>query len=132
MPQEEHMERRLTTNQANNDFLVVGIGASAGGVEALQHFFEHVPEKSNMVYVIILHLSPDYDSQLAEILQRVAKIPVTQVKEKVNIEPDHVYVVQPNQHLQMVDDAIIVSHNLHVEDRRAPVDIFFSSLAQTS
>jgi len=82
MPQEENMERGLTTKPGNHDFLVVGIGASAGGVEALQHFFEHVPEKTNMVYVIILHLSPDYDSQLAEILQRVASIPVTQVTEK--------------------------------------------------
>ena len=69
--------------EQKDDFLIVGIGASAGGIQALKHFFENVPADSGAAYVVILHLSPDHDSQLAEVLQTVATIPVTQVKEKV-------------------------------------------------
>src|SRR5690348_2087682 len=118
----------LAGKPEKNEFLVVGIGASAGGVEALQQFFANVPADSDMVYVVILHLSPDYESQLTEILRRETSIPITQVNEKVNIQPNHIYVVPPNKHLLMLEDAITVSPNLFVEERRAPVDIFFRSL----
>jgi two-component system CheB/CheR fusion protein len=113
------------------DFLIVGLGASAGGIQALQAFFEHVPEDSNMAYVVILHLSPDHDSQLAQVLQAVTTIPVTQVREKVKVTPDHIYVVPPNQHLIMEDGFIVPSVNLYLEERRAPVDIFFRNLADS-
>lgn len=112
-----------------NEFLIVGIGASAGGIQALQEFFREVTASSGMAYVIILHLSPDHDSRLAEVLQKTAKIPVSQVQQRVRIEPDHVYVVPPSQHLMMEDGHIIVSPNTQIEERRAPVDIFFRTLA---
>ena len=83
------------------DFLIVGIGASAGGVQALKIFFENVPADSGAAYVVILHLSPDHDSQLTAILQTVSKIPVEKVEEKVRVEPNHVYVVSPNESLSM-------------------------------
>lgn len=82
-----------------SDLLVVGLGASAGGIKAFREFFAQVPANSGMAYVVILHLSPEHDSKLAEILQHVALIPVTQVKETVKIEPDHVYVIPPNKSL---------------------------------
>ena len=112
-----------------NDLIVVGIGASAGGVQALKEFFQHVPQQTGIAYVVILHLSPDFDSKLTEVLQVVAKIPVSQVTSKVRIEPDRVYVVPPNQHLTMLEGEIAVSPNTAIEDRRAPVDIFFRTLA---
>jgi len=90
---------RRTERDAGKDFLVVGIGASAGGVQALKQIFAQVPAASGMTSVVILHLSPDHDSKLAEILQTAARIPVTQVTERVQVEPDHIYVVPPNQHL---------------------------------
>jgi two-component system CheB/CheR fusion protein len=111
------------------DFLIVGIGASAGGIQALQEFFGQVPADSHMAYVVILHLSPDHDSQLARVLQHETELPVLQVSEKVIIEPDHIYVVPPDRHLTIEDDYIAVFPNLHLEERRAPVDIFFRSLA---
>jgi two-component system, chemotaxis family, CheB/CheR fusion protein len=119
-----------TPNRQDN-FLVVGIGASAGGVEALQEFFSHVPSASGMAYVVILHLTPDYDSQLAQVIQMVTSIPVTKVTEQVLVEPDHIYVIPPNQHLMMVDGHITVSPNTQIEERRAPVDIFFRTLAES-
>lgn len=131
-------KKRLSNKQnheepgaGKDEFLIVGIGASAGGIRALQEFFEHVPADSGMAYVVILHLSPDYDSKLAEVLQSVAAIPVLQVKEKLIVEANKVYIVPPNQHLIMQDAHISVSPNITVEDRRAPVDIFFRSLAES-
>src|SRR5689334_2868413 len=118
-------------NAGNGKFLTVGIGASAGGIQALKTFFENVPENSGMAYVVILHLSPDHDSKLAEVIRIVSKIPVQQVVGKTEVKPDNIYVVSPNQHLTMEDGFIITSPNLQIEDRRAPVDIFFRTLADS-
>ncbi len=112
-------------------FLIVGIGASAGGIEALKEFFLQVPADSDMAYVVILHLSPEFESHLSEVLQHTAKIPVTQVTEKVHVVPNHVYVISPSNHLQMLDGHITVSPNISFEERRAPVDIFFRTLAES-
>jgi two-component system CheB/CheR fusion protein len=113
------------------DFLVVGIGASAGGIEALRAFFSSVPGDSGMAYVVVLHLSPDHDSRLAHVLQQVAAMPVTQVLERTRVEPDHIYVVPPDQHLTIADGHICVVQNTTMQDRRAPVDIFFRALAES-
>jgi PAS domain S-box-containing protein len=113
------------------NFLVVGIGASAGGIPALQAFFEHVPSDSGMAYVVILHLSPDHDSKLAQVLQGSSSMPVTKVSERVRVAPDHVYVIPPDQHLTIEDDHICVAPNTTMQDRRAPVDIFFRALAES-
>lgn len=114
-----------------NDLVIVGVGASAGGVDAIKRFFEHVPPDAGMSYVVILHLSPDYDSKLAEVIQTVTTIPVSRVLERTKVVRDHIYVVPPNQHLTMIGGDLVVSKNVQVEDRRAPVDIFFRTLAET-
>ena len=113
------------------DFLVVGIGASAGGIQALQEFFKNVPKDSGCVYVVILHMSPDHDSKLVELLRNVADIPVDSVTKKTKVRPNQVYVISPNQHLEMLDGYITMSRNVTIEDRRAPVDIFFRTLAES-
>jgi two-component system CheB/CheR fusion protein len=120
-----------TMSQAPSDFLVVGIGASAGGVEALREFFAHVPAASGCAYVVILHLLPDYDSRLDAVLRAVAAVPVTLVTEQARVEPDHVYVVPPNQHLTMTNGDIRVTPGTLPEERRAPVDLFFRTLADS-
>ena len=112
-------------------FLVVGLGASAGGVQALRDFFSHVPAHTRMAYVVILHLSPDHDSQLAEVLQSAAMLPVTKVERRVRVEPDQVYVIPPNKGLEIKDGHIEVTDVTSSEVRRAPVDIFFRTLAQS-
>ena len=112
-------------------FMVVGLGASAGGIRAFREFFKNVPERSGMAYVVILHLSPDHDSKLAEVLQQSTSMPVSQVKESVAIRPDHVYVIPPNKSLSMHDGSLILSDVTSVEERRAPVDIFFRTLADS-
>ena len=119
-------------NQQDSDSLIIaGIGASAGGVQALKEFFENVRPDSDIAYVVILHLSPEHESKLPEILQLAAKIPVIQVDEKIKVAENHVYVISPNHHLVMQDGYIDTSENLQEEDRRAPVDIFFRMLAES-
>ncbi len=123
-------------NGSDNDpesdgFIIVGIGASAGGIQALKEFFENVTADSGMAYVVILHLSPDHDSVLSEILQLVSKIPVTKVSGKVRVKPNAVYVISPNHHLSMADGHLHASENIQLEERRAPVDIFFRTLAES-
>ena len=113
------------------NFLVVGIGASAGGIGALRDFFAEVRRDSGVAYIVILHLSPDHDSKLAEVLQTVAKIPVRQVNRKTRIEPNQVYVVPPNKGLGVEDGHISIRPIKNIEERRAPVDIFFRTLAET-
>lgn len=122
--------RQLQQKPAKSEFLIVGIGASAGGIQALQEFFRQVPVDTGIAYVVILHLSPDHDSQLKEVLQRETQLPVKQVIDKDVIEPDHIYVVSPNKHLTMQDDTIIATTNILMEERRAPVDIFFRTMAE--
>ncbi|HJQ33566.1 MAG TPA: CheR family methyltransferase [Pyrinomonadaceae bacterium] len=112
-------------------FMIVGLGASAGGIGAFRQFFSNVPARSGMAYVVILHLSPEHDSRLAEVLQSSTRMPVTQVNEQVRIEPDHVYVIPPNKSLSMHDGSLVLSDMTRVEERRAPVDIFFRTLAES-
>ncbi|HEY8226045.1 MAG TPA: CheR family methyltransferase [Pyrinomonadaceae bacterium] len=119
-----------STNE--DDFLVVGIGASAGGIQALNEFFRHVPADSGIAYVVILHMSPEHESRLAEVLQTTAALPVTQVRQGVKVVPNHVYVIPPNQNLIITDGHLTLSHMIGVEERRSPVDLFFRTLAETN
>jgi two-component system CheB/CheR fusion protein len=117
--------------RSSDDFLVVGLGGSAGAIASFREFFRNVPADSGMAYVVILHLSPEHESHLAEVLQASAAIPVTQVRDPVKVEPDHVYVIPPNKSLALRDGTLSASSLTGFEERRAPVDIFFRTLADT-
>jgi two-component system CheB/CheR fusion protein len=119
-----------TTAPEDDKFLIVGLGASAGGIQALRGFFAKVTKESGMAYVVILHMSPEYESKLAEILQVNCSIPVTQVKESEKIKPNHVYVIPPNQSLAMKDGELQLTAMIGMEERRSPVDLFFRTLAE--
>ena len=123
--------RKMTQGGSHSEFLIVGLGASAGGIKALQEFFVNVPADSGIAYVVILHLSPDHKSKLAEVLQTTCAIAVTQVVDQVKVLPDHVYVISPNQSMAMNDGHLSLSKITKVEERRAPVDIFFRTLAES-
>jgi two-component system CheB/CheR fusion protein len=112
--------------------LVVGLGGSAGGVEALQHFFEAVPDDSGLSFVVVMHLVPDETSHLSEVLRDHTSMPVTQVTGGTVIEPDHVYVTAPGRTL-LIENTTLVPHKLEgPEERRSPIDRFFRSLAAAS
>ena len=111
--------------------LVVGLGASAGGIKALQGFFQGMPPDSGAAFVVVLHLSPEHESHLAEVLQVVTRMPVRRATETIRLDPDHVYVMSPNTSLRMADGHLTVSDSLRPEERRAPIDILFRTLADT-
>ena len=82
-----------------SSLVVVGLGASAGGIRAVKEFLERTPVDTGMTYVVILHLSPDHDSHLAEVLRHSTGMPVVPVTESVGVKPNHVYVIPPNKSL---------------------------------
>src|SRR5215207_9263380 len=88
---------------------IVGIGASAGGLKALQQFLQHMRNDSDLAFVIILHLSPEHESNLAGLLQYHTSMPVTQVTETTHVERNHVYVIPPASHLSLSDSTLRLS-----------------------
>jgi two-component system CheB/CheR fusion protein len=110
-------------------FPVVGIGASAGGLPALQTLLENMPSDNEMAFVVILHLSPKHPSSAAAILQRATRMPVVQVTSQVNIEPGHVYVIAPNQHMSMMDSMLQVGELERPRGQHVAIDLFFRALA---
>ena len=109
--------------------VVVGLGASAGGVEALKAFFAGLPEVDGVAFVAVLHLPSDEESRLAAILQRDLPLPVTQVTEAVALEPGHVYVIPPGKNLLASDGRLVLEPIEEDRVRRRPVDHFFRTLA---
>jgi two-component system CheB/CheR fusion protein len=110
---------------------VVGLGASAGGIAALQSFFAAAPADAGMAFVVVMHLAPDRRSALAEILQRATSMPVIEAIEQIKIEPDHVYVIPPGQALVSVDGTLRTTAITPERGRRVAVDLFFRTLADT-
>lgn len=117
---------KSTTNSEH--FYIVGIGASAGGVQALEAFFGHLPDEPNAVFVVVQHLSPDHRSMMSEILQRQTVMSVQTVEDGMKVQPGHVYVLPPRkklaldgQHLRLENQPESISY---------PINEFFDSLAQ--
>jgi two-component system CheB/CheR fusion protein len=111
---------------------IVGIGASAGGLLALETFFENVPDRSGLSFVVVVHLAAESESILANLLQAHVRMPVRQVIETTQIEPDHVYVIPPGQNLEAVDTHLHLSSLEQARRDRAPVDHFLRTLARTN
>ncbi|MES2694839.1 MAG: chemotaxis protein CheB, partial [Verrucomicrobiota bacterium] len=117
--------------RAYDELPVVGLGGSAGSLAPLQQFFSQMPADSGLVFVVVLHLSPDFESSMAEILQRSTKMPVTQVRDKIKVEPNHIYVIPPAKHLLMTDGHLSLADIERERGKRVTVDLFFRTLADT-
>ena len=111
-------------------FLVVGIGASAGGLEAFQAFFSHMDEDSGMAFVLISHLAPDHDSLLSELIGKETQMSVLQLQDETRLQPNHVYVIPPNATLTVNGGMLQLSSPTQARGHRAPINTFFSSLAE--
>ncbi len=109
---------------------VVGIGASAGGVEALEAFFRAVPVDNGLAFVIVTHLAPDRESMLAEILSRATKMPVVDAQDGHLVEAEHVYVLPPGAILTIHDGRLQLRRTGLNDHERAPIDVFFNALAE--
>ncbi|CCH53952.1 chemotaxis protein methyltransferase CheR [Fibrisoma limi BUZ 3] len=109
---------------------VVAIGASAGGIEAVSDLLRNLSPTTGLAYVYIQHLDPDYDSQLASILGRATTMPVLRAEEHLRIEPNHVYVIPPNQDMEIIDGVLTLSPRRNKSFLHMPIDQFFISLAE--
>jgi len=119
-----------TENPPRLSFPVVGVGASAGGLEAISDFLTAMRPDCGMAFVIILHLPPDRPSMLAEILSKKTAMPVKQIEQGMAVEPNHVYVIRPGYVLTIQDGALHLGERLEKPGNNRPVDDFFRSLAE--
>jgi len=110
---------------------VAGIGASAGGLAALRTLLSHVPQDSGLAWVVVVHLSPEHESHLAELLQPHVDMPVQQVQSTVKLEPDCVYVIPPAANLDAIDTHLRLTELEARRQERAPIDHFFRTLSAT-
>ncbi|MEA3128356.1 MAG: two-component system, chemotaxis family, CheB/CheR fusion protein, partial [Paraburkholderia sp.] len=111
------------------DFPVVGIGASAGGVQALLRFFENAPPDIGMAFVVVLHLSPDHASSADQVLQHATGMPVRQVRHAMPVEKNHVYVISPSHDLSLEGGHLTPIEVDRPRGRPIAIDLFFRSLA---
>jgi two-component system CheB/CheR fusion protein len=111
-------------------FPIVGIGASAGGLEALEQFLRHVTEKCGMAFVIIQHLDPTHIGIMPELLQRVTTMEVFQVKDRMKVRPDCVYVIPPNRDMSILHGVLYLFEPTAARGLRLPIDFFLHSLAE--
>ncbi len=113
------------------EVVVVGIGASAGGLAALKTFFSNVVDDSGLAYVVVVHLSPEHKSHMADLLQPHVRMPVLQVAESTLLQPNCVYVIPPNANLSAIDTHLRLQPLEKRRVERAPIDHFFRTLANT-
>jgi two-component system CheB/CheR fusion protein len=112
-----------------DDYMVVGIGASAGGLKALIDLFQHVPEHPGIAFVVVVHLSPEHESRMPDLLQQATKMPVQPVTAAIDIQPDHVYVISPNSQLRMYDGKLEPTEVTKHRGGRMTIDLFLETLA---
>lgn len=112
------------------DFPVVGLGASAGGLEAFEQFFTNMPPNTGMAFVIVQHLDPKHKSILTELLGRYTKMKVTEVKDGMTVESNQVYVIPPNRYLAILHKKLHLLQSSEMPGPRVPIDFFFRSLAK--
>jgi len=115
---------------ASAAFPIVGIGASAGGLEALEQFLGHVPAGSGMAFVIVQHLDPTRKGIMSELLQRATRMKVVQVRDRTPVRPDCVYVIPPNKDMSILHGVLHLLKPAATRGLRLPIDFFLRSLAQ--
>lgn len=109
---------------------IIGIGASAGGLEALEKFFRLIPARSGAAYVLVPHLAPDHASLLTEILQRTTEMPVIEAQDQVVVKVNCVYIIPPNRDMKIFHGMLQVYAPVEPHAQRLPIDMFLCSLAE--
>src|SRR5262249_28153202 len=110
--------------------IIVTVGASAGGVTALQRFFDALPDRTGAAFVVVVHLDPQRRSELPRILAGRTRMSVVQVNTTEKLEAEHVYVIPPDRRVQLIDHQISAEEFDEPRGKRAPIDLFFRSVAE--
>jgi two-component system CheB/CheR fusion protein len=111
-------------------FSIVGMGASAGGLEAFEQFFSKMPSDTGMAFVLVPHLDPTHASMMTELLKRVTRMEVTEAKEGMKVRPNCVYVIPPNKEMTIFHGALSLEAPKMTHGLRMPIDTFLRSLAE--
>ena len=109
---------------------IVGIGASAGGLEAFTQLLRNLPANTGMAFVLVQHLDPKHESMLTELLSQRTKMPVNEAKDGMAVEPDHVYIIPPNRDMTISRGVLGLGLRTEVRGHHMPIDHFFHSLAE--
>lgn len=109
--------------------LYVAIGASAGGLEAIDSFFSHMPTDTGMAFIVIQHLSPDYKSLMVELLSKRTQMNVYRAEDQLEVKPDSVYLIPPKKNMTIFHGKLMLTDQDHSQGLNLPIDIFFNSLA---
>jgi two-component system, chemotaxis family, CheB/CheR fusion protein len=117
-------------NDKNDFFPIIGIGASAGGLEAIENFLSGTPSEPNVAVVIIQHLSPDHSSMMTDLLKKHTRMEITTVKDKDVVEPNHVYLNPPDKEVSIYNGVLRLEKPNKIHRSRTPIDHFFRSLAE--
>ena len=124
-------KKDITPQQSNEilEFPIVGIGSSAGGLEALEDFFENMPNNCGMAFIVVQHLDPKHESIMNELLQRKTEMKVVLVTDRLKVEINHVYVIPPNKTMSIVNGYLYLTEPIEIDGLRLPIDYFLKSLA---
>jgi len=125
----ENSTQKPSENPKLYTFPIIGIGASAGGIEALEVFFRNMPDNSGMAFVVIQHLDPTYVGIMPELMQRFTPMKVIQTCDRTKVKPNCVYIIPPNRSMSLLRGALHLFEPVEARGLRLPVDIFFRSLA---
>jgi len=123
-------KRKTESGNKSPAFPVVGIGASAGGLEALNALFEAMPETSPAAFVVVSHLDPKHISLMPELLQQHSKMPVIQIQDGIEVEAGRIYIIPPNHDLYILNGTLQLMQMPEKRSATLPIDTFFTSLAQ--
>jgi two-component system, chemotaxis family, CheB/CheR fusion protein len=119
------------TPPSRDTFPIVGIGASAGGLEAFSELLSHLPAEAAMAFVLVQHLDPKHPSSLVEILSRTTRLPVVEATHRMRVEPGHVYIMPPNVRMTMADGVLNLAPRSSDRGPHMPIDHFLCSLAES-
>jgi two-component system CheB/CheR fusion protein len=120
----------MSTTSPTQGTRVVGIGASAGGLEALERFFKHLPARTNWAYVVVQHTSPEHQTMLGALLKKVTDLPIEDAGNGIALLPNHVYVMPTGGTLKVVRGCLHFQAAKRNKNTPAPIDVFLTSLAK--
>ena len=126
----EKIQGIFTSINKNKDFYIACIGTSAGGIKAIEEFFSNCPDNIGIAYIIISHLDPKHISILPEIIQRSTTMPVVQIEDGIKVEPNCIYVIPPNNKLDIFHGALYLTELKNIQHHNLAINYFLKSLAQ--
>jgi len=123
-------EKNVKISKNSSSFLYVGLGASAGGLDAFEKFLSNIPENSGMAFIIVQHMDPTHKSGLVNILARFTKLRVQEVTDGVKVLPNNIYIIPPNKDMGLLDGKLQLMEPIEPHGFRMPINYFFTTLAQ--